>query len=82
MPMKIARGLLVFVASTAILLGGCTVIAPGHGACGSAGCYAPSTKKSKPKKGPTSIFSSWFRAEEPEPPRSPKEWMELEQIRP
>jgi hypothetical protein len=30
----------------------------------------------------SSWFGSWFKPKEPEPPKSVKEWMELDQIKP
>ena len=80
--MRVARVWLVFAALTAVGFAGCSAIAPRRGGLDSAGGYRYSSRKSKPEKGVTSLFDSWFRAEEPEPPRSPSEWMELEQIRP
>lgn len=41
--------------------------------------YNPWVKQTKKEK---SWFSSWFAPKEPEPPRSLREWMELEPIRP
>lgn len=41
-----------------------------------------SARRGKPEAS-KSIFSSWFRAEEPSPPpQSPKEWLALEPLRP
>jgi len=40
----------------------------------------PSAKKNEPKK--ESWLTSWLGPKEPPPPRSTREWMQLEQIRP
>ena len=75
--MKITRTTLITLAFSGMLFAGCQAMAPieSHR-------RAPSTRQFKwqEEKGPT--LGSWFRTEEPDPPKSLMDWMDLEPIRP
>jgi hypothetical protein len=81
--MRIVRTLLVAAAIGVTLLAGCHTMnwTPwGH----SAPKHSPPPRpfQSKVKQEKPSLLHSWFGEEEPEPPKTMKEWMNLEPIRP
>lgn len=81
--MRTARTLLVAAAFWATLFAGCQVIdmAPWHHPSARHTASRSAHAKAKKDKGP-SLLSSWFGPKEPPPPKTMKEWMDLEPIRP
>jgi len=79
--MRSARILLVATALWAVSIAGCQTINPGPWGYSSSK-HASGTWKKPPSKNREPFWSSWFAAEEPPPPKTMKEWMDLEPIRP
>lgn len=81
--MRTARTLLVAAASWVTLFAGCQVMNSAPWWHPAANHSASRSVKSKAKKDEdSSLLSSWFGPKEPPPPKTMKEWMDLEPIRP
>lgn len=86
--MKIARTALAVVALSCLLFSGCSALMPGKDGFGYEtnvpNGYSTWRYKKTERNQSTmaSMFDSWFGQDEPEPPKSMMEWMDLEPIRP
>ena len=72
---------LLLVAVLCLATTGCSVLAPWSAKKQQTSLKHPmaSQRQAKEKK---SLFASWFEPEEPAPPQSLRDWMDLEPIRP
>jgi len=72
---------LLLVAVLCLATTGCSVLAPWSAKKQQTSLKHPMAlqREAKEKK---SLFASWFEPEEPAPPQSLREWMDLEPIRP
>jgi hypothetical protein len=80
--MRSARILLVATALWAVWIAGCQTVTPNPWGHSSTKNASGTWKKPPSKQSKEPFWSSWFTAEEPPPPKTMKEWMDLEPIRP
>jgi len=76
-------GRLLSTVALVTAVAGCSVIHPAWGPARNR--HSASAKRSAHHKAPQekkSLLASWLEPEEPPPPQSMKEWMDLEPIRP